>query len=155
MSVHCVHKVCGDRVLTAFFRSAEAAGGCVPRLIVGGVSEGHLDGGRWEGSVALWFYKVALKEDEMNIVCAQLTHAAWVLIRMAGTVEVPDCSGLAYTCSRLTPCLSPGPHSSLCPHPTARGYARCLSLPETCTSRTQTEWVGGQVNPWVNGCVSR
>ena len=38
-----------------------AAGGCVSRLATGGVSEGHPDGGGWEGGVVLWFCKVALK----------------------------------------------------------------------------------------------
>ena len=56
-----------------------AAGGGVPGLIVGGVSEGHPDGGGWEGGVVLWFYEVVLKEDETNIVRAQLTHVAQVL----------------------------------------------------------------------------
>ena len=52
-----------------------AAGGHDPGLIVGGVSEGHPDGGGWEGGVALWFYKAVLKENETNIVHAWLTHA--------------------------------------------------------------------------------
>ena len=76
-----------------------AAGGGVPGLITDGVSKGHPDGGGWEGGVVLWFYKAALKEDEMNIVWAWLTHAAQVLMCMAGTVEAPDCGGLACTCS--------------------------------------------------------
>ena len=60
-----------------------ATGGCIPRLIAGGVSEGHLDRARWEGGVAQWFYEAVLKEDKMNIVCAQL-------MCMAGTVEASD-----------------------------------------------------------------
>jgi hypothetical protein len=72
----------------------------------------------------LWFYEAALKEDETNIVRARLTHAAQVLMRMAGTVEVPDCGGLACTRSCLTPCLAPCPHPSPRPHPMAHGYAR-------------------------------
>ena len=92
-----------------------AAGGCVPRLAAGGVSEGHPDGGRWEGRVVLWFYEAALKEDRMNIVCAWLTHVARILMCMADTVEVPDCGALACTCSCLTPCLAPCPRPS--PHP--------------------------------------
>ena len=132
-----------------------AAGGHDPGLSAGGVSEGHPDGGRWESRVAPWFYEVALKEDKTNVMHAWLTHVAWALMRMAGTVEVPDCGGLACTCSCLTPCLAPCPHPSPYPHPMAHRYARCPFLPETHTSCAQTEWVGGQANLWVNGCASR
>ena len=107
----------------------------VPGLIVGGVSEGHLDGGGWEGGVVLWFYKVALKEDETNIVRAWLTHAAQVLMRMAGTVEVPDCSGLACTRSCLTLCLAP------CPHLSSVGEVRSGPVPgHFCWTGDRTVW---------------
>ena len=125
-------------------------------LIVGGVSEWHPDGGRWEGGVVLWFYEVALKDDKINIVHAWLTHAAWVLMHMAGTVEVPDCSGLTCTHSCLTLCLTPCPHLSLCPHPMAHRYARYPSLSETHTGHAQTEWVHAKpVPPIIDGvhCV--
>ena len=133
-----------------------AAGGHVAGLIAGGVSEGHLDGSRWEGGVALWFYEVALKEDETNVVHAQLTHVVQVLMCMAGTVEAPDCGGLTCTHSWLTPWLTPCPHLPPCPHPTAHGYARCPSLPETRTGHAWAgkpvgEWAHEQVGTWVGG----
>ena len=62
--------------------------------------------GRWGGTAVL---QGGIEEDEMNVVHAQLTHVTWVLMRMAGTVEVPDCGALACTHSCLTLCLTPCP----------------------------------------------
>ena len=127
------------------------------------MSERHPDGGGWEGGAALRLYEAALKVDETNVVRARLAHAARVPMRMAGTVEAPDCGASACTRSCLTPCLAPCTRPSPRPHPTSHGYARRPSLPETRTGRPQTEWVGvwagepvgerarEQVGMWVGG----